>query len=173
MARNDSNLIVSPKLYDSSKAATVIAPAAKNIPVIKDSVLKAPVTISGTYVFNYTAAHNVIMVLDKVDPTYVNESKNAFSRYAGDNFRALQLTVAKDTVSKDLSMLVFSSFPTAEEALKFFTKIKRAAPDEVSWLPANKYYFLLIDNDNLARLKNSKDLEGYKSLLKKQFPGVF
>ncbi len=173
MVRNDSTLIVSPKFNDSSRTAAVLKPAVSNVPVIKDSVLRVPKTASGPYVFNYTAAHNVIMVLDKVDPTYVNESKNAFARFASDNFRALQLSITKDTLNKDLSLVVFSSFETAEEALKFYTRVKKAAPDEVSWLPANKYYFLLIDNDNLERMKQTKDMEGYRKLLKKQFPDFF
>jgi tetratricopeptide (TPR) repeat protein len=170
MVRNDSNLIVSPKLFDSSKTATKITDStfAKT-----DSLTKAPPVISGPYTFNAAAPHNVIMWLDKVDVTYVNESKNAFVRYVNDNFRASGLTVNKDVIDKDYSLLVFTSFANAEEALLFFTKIKKAAPEEISWLPANKYAFYIIDNDNLERLKNTKDLTGYKNLLNKQYPGFF
>lgn len=170
MVRNDSNLIVSPKLYDSSKAA--ITKVTDSAFVKTDSVVKAPVA-SGPYSFNPAAPHNVIMWLDKVDMTYVNESKNAFTRYVSDNFRASGLTVNKDVIDKDYSVLVFASFANAEEALLFFTKVKKAAPEEISWLPANKYAFYIIDNDNLERLKNTKDLTGYKNLLNKQYPGIF
>lgn len=170
MVRNDSNLIVSPKLYDSSKAA--ITKVTDSAFVKTDSVVKAPVA-SGPYSFNPAAPHNVIMWLDKVDMTYVNESKNAFTRYVSDNFRASGLTVNKGVIDKDYSVLVFASFANAEEALLFFTKVKKAAPEEISWLPANKYAFYIIDNDNLERLKNTKDLTGYKNLLNKQYPGIF
>ena len=169
MVRNDSNLIISPKLFDSSKAVTKVTDsfAAK-----ADSSVKTAL-VSGPYTFNAAAPHNVIMWLDKVDVTYVNESKNAFVRYVSDNFRSSGLTVNKDVIDKDYSLLVFTSFSNADEALLFFTKIKKAAPEEISWLPANKYAFYIIDNDNLERLKNTKDLAGYKNLLNKQYPGIF
>lgn len=170
MVRNDSNLIVSPKLFDSSK----IVIKKDNIPTTKDSLVKAPAKPTlGPYTFNVAAVHNIIMVLDKVDPTYVNESKNAFTRYAADNFRQSKITVTKDTLDANRSYLLFESFTNAEEALQFFTKIKKAAPDEVSWLPANKYSFYIIDNDNLQRLITTKDLVGYKNLLEKFYPGTF
>jgi len=169
MIRNDSNLIVSPKLFDSSK--TIISKVADAVAKI-DSTIKAPV-IMGPYTFNAAAQHNVIMWLDKVDMTYVNESKNAFVRYVSDNFRNNVITVNKDVIDKDYSLLVFASFANAEEAMMFFNKVRKAAPEEISWLPANKYSFYIIDNDNLQRLKTTKDLTGYKNLLNRQYPGIF
>ncbi|MFT3680356.1 MAG: tetratricopeptide repeat protein [Ferruginibacter sp.] len=170
LVRNDSNLIVSPKLYDSVKAITA-APVTP--PVIKDTVVKAAPVVSGPYVFNAAAVHNVVMLLDKVDATYVNESKNAFARYVSDNYRGVDIKVAKEVLDKDLSLVVFTSFTNAEEAMAFLKKLTKAAPDEVSWLPANKYSFVLIDNDNLERLRITKDVNGYRNLLKKQYPEQF
>ena len=169
MVRNDSNLIVSPKLFDSSKAVTNVTDSFASK---ADNSVKTAL-VSGPYTFNASAPHNVIMWLDKVDVTYVNESKNAFVRYVGDNYRASGLTVNKDVIDKDYSLLVFTSFANAEEAILFFTKIRKAAPEEISWLPASKYAFYIIDNDNLERLKTTKDLTGYKNLLNKQYPGIF
>ena len=167
MVRNDSTLIVSPKFKDSTAAANQIAGKA-------DSLVKgadyAPL-VSGPYTLNLAAPHFVIMVFDKVDMTYINESKNALAKYATDNFRGAGISVAKDTVNKDNALLVFSLFANADEALSFLTKIQKAAPEEISWLPANKYSFLLIDEENLQRMKNTKDIAGYRSLLMKQYPG--
>ena len=169
MIRNDSNLIVSPKLYDSTAKANSV--------IIKtdSSIIKVPVAaplVSGPYTLNLSAPHYVIMVLDKVDMTYINESKNALAKYAADNFRDAGITVAKDTITKELSLLVFSSFANAAEALPFLIKIQKAAPEEISWLPANKYSFLVIDEDNLQRMKNTKNIAAYKTLLSKQYPGI-
>lgn len=169
LVRNDSNLIVSPKLFDSSKA--VIPP-----PVIagKDSVKKAaPVLVNGPYTFKPATPQNVIMVLDKVDGTYINESKNAFTRFVGENFRGQTIAVTKTAVDKDIALLVFSSFENADAALQFLNKVKKAAPDEVSWLPAAKYSFLIISDDNLQLLQLNKNLKEYKDLLNKQYPGKF
>jgi hypothetical protein len=115
----------------------------------------------------------VIMVLDKVDGTYINESKNAFTRFIGENFRDQNITLAKTAIDKDISLLVFSSFANADAALQFLYRAKKAAPDEVSWLPAAKYSFLIISDANLELLQNNKNLKGYKDLLTKQFPGKF
>ncbi len=169
MVRNDSNLIVSPRLFDSVRAATQLPPVTS----LADSVTKAPApVVSGPYTFNAAAPHSVIMLLDKVDVTYINESKNAMARYAADYYREAQLSVTKDTVDKEHALIVFASFPNADEALQFLNKIKKAAPEELSWLPANKYSFMLIDDENLQRLKNTKDVAGYKNLLNKQYPGI-
>ncbi len=169
LVRNDSNLIVSPKLFDSSKA--VIPPPLVST---KDSVKKiVPVIVNGPYTFRPTMPQNVIMVLDKVDGTYVNESKNAFTRFVGENLRGQTITVTKTAVDKDISLLVFSSFENADAALQFLNKLRKVAPDEVSWLPAAKYSFLIISDDNLQLLQLNKNLREYKDLLNKQYPGKF
>jgi tetratricopeptide (TPR) repeat protein len=170
LVRNDSNLIVSPKpFYDSSKAVVTTKPV-----VAKDSVKKvAPLITNGPFTFNAASPQNVIMVLDKVDGTYINESKNAFTRFIGENFRDQNITLAKTAIDKDISLLVFSSFANADAALQFLYRAKKAAPDEVSWLPAAKYSFLIISDANLELLQNNKNLKGYKDLLTKQFPGKF
>ena len=167
MIRNDSNLIVSPRTYDSSLV---------NKPVIRtDSLLKAPVAaplVSGPYTLNLAAPQYVIMVLDKVDMTYINESKNALGRYATDYFRGAGITVIKDTINKEKTILIFSPFANAEQALPFLIKVQKAAPEEISWLPASKYSFMMIDEENLQRMKNTQDITGYKNLISKQYPGI-
>jgi hypothetical protein len=169
MVRNDSAIIRSPKSLADSLKTTI---KSDNGVTQADSVAKAGPVVSGPYTFNAAAPHNVIMLLDKVDVTYINESKNALARYAADNFRAANITISKDTVNKDNALLIFSSFANADEAMIFLNKIKRAAPEEISWLPANKYSFMLIDDENLQRLKNTNDIAGYKNLLSKQYPGI-
>lgn len=167
MIRNDSNLIVSPKLYDTTAPAKTI--------IKRDSLPAVPVAaplVSGPYTLNLAAPQYVIMILDKVDMTYINESKNALGRYATDNFRGAGITVVKDTINKEKALLVFSSFANAEQALPFLIKVQKAAPEEISWLPASKYSFMMIDEENLQRMKNTKDITGFKNLLNKQYPGI-
>jgi len=169
MVRNDSNLIKSPVTYDTTKVSSNVPGAISS----KDSSVTSNIpVVSGPFTFNATVPHMVMMLMDKVDPTYVNESKNALARYATDNFRGAGITVSKDTVSKEYAIVLFSAFANADEALIFLNKVKRAAPEEISWLPASKYSFLLIDDENLQRLKHTKDITGYKNLLNKQYPGL-
>ena len=182
MVRNDANLIVSTNTYDSLQALAkkqdynTIKKDAVQLPVKgSDTLVYAipPPVVSGPFVFNAETPHKVAMLLDKVDGTYINECKNALTRYAAEYFRSAALVVNKEPIDKDYTLVTFSDFANAAEALQFLYKIKKAAPDEVSWLPASKYSFVLIDGDNLERLKTSKDIAGYKKLLSKQYPGQF
>lgn len=195
LKRNDSALIVSPKNYlDTSKTKTVVLPAVPVVPVdslkviLKDTVKTAsaavptvketpvktaPVFVQGPFTLNTGAPQNVVMLLNKVDVTYVNESKNAFTRYLNEMFKGEAITLTKDAIDADRSLLIFSSFASADAALQFMVKVKKAAPEEISWLPVNKYSFLLVDEKNLQLLKTNKDVTGYLLLLNKAFPGKF
>ena len=113
------------------------------------------------------------MVLEKVDPVYVNEAKNAFTRYNTENYYGQSITVNKDNLDAEHGLLVISSFTDAATALQYYGKIKKAAASEVSWLPASKYSFIIITNENLQLLKANKNVTEYKKLLNTQFPGQF
>jgi outer membrane protein assembly factor BamD (BamD/ComL family) len=160
------------------KAATV-APPAQKLPVavapivIKDSLKAVTNVASGSYVFRPESQHYVLMVLEKVDGVYVNEAKNALTRFSRDNYYSLPIQVNKDVLDADHSLLVIGSFVDDAAALEYYDKIKNSAVREVSWLPANKYSFLIITADNLQVLKNNKDVNTYRGLLKTQYPGKF
>jgi len=143
-------------------------------PVVKDTVAKvAPPLTSGPFVMAVNAPHHVIMVLNKVDQVYITEARNAFIRYNRENFYGQTININKDAVDADNNLLVITSFPDAAAALIYYNKIKKDAPSEISWLPANKYSFLIITEENLQLLKTNKNLSGYKSLLNTQFPNRF
>lgn len=143
-------------------------------PAKKDSINKpAPPMSNGSFVMSLMSPHYVLMVLDKVDQVYVTEARNAFNRYNRQNYYGQTIQINKDAVDAERSLLVISSFPDANTALQYYDKIKRSAASEISWLPANKYSFLIITEENLKLLKDNKDLPGYKTLLNTQFPNRF
>jgi hypothetical protein len=111
------------------------------------------------------------MVLNQVDPVYVNESKNALKRFVSSSNPSV--SVAKDTLDGKNNLLVFSIFESADDAIVFHEKIKKAAPAQLSWLPAKSYSFAIITQSNLELLKKNKQLEAYKKLLSEQYPGKF
>lgn len=117
--------------------------------------------------------HLVLMVLDKVDQVYVNEAKNAFLRYNRNNFASTPFTINKDVLTTDKQLLLIAPFNDADDALAYYEKIKKAAPTEVSWLPKNKYSFLIINADNLQILKENKDLGSYIQLLNNNYGNKF
>ncbi|MBL7702063.1 MAG: tetratricopeptide repeat protein [Ferruginibacter sp.] len=152
---------------------TVTQPVAPP-PVIKDTVAKvAPPLASGPFVMAVDKPHHVIMILNKVDGVYINEAKNAFTRYNRENFYGQPININKDAIDADNNLLVITSFPDAAAAMTYYNKIKKDAASEISWLPANKYSFLIITEDNLQLLKANKNLTGYKALLNTQFPNRF
>lgn len=143
---------------------------------IKDTVKKAPPLLTkNSFVITPDSVHTVAMILEKVDGVYINEAKNAFTRYNKDNYYGQPFEITKDVIDAEHSLLIISSssFTNGAEALAYFDKIKKAAPREVSWLPANKYSFVIITAQNLQVLKTNKDITGYKALLNQQYPGKF
>lgn len=151
-------------------------PVAKPVapPVQKDTVAKVVAPLSnGQFVMAVNSPHHVLMVLDKVDQIYVTEARNAFTRYNKENYYGQTININKDQLDNERSLLVITSFPDAAAAMAYYAKIKKDAASEISWLPANKYSFLIITEENLQLLKTNKNLAGYKTLLNTQFPNRF
>jgi hypothetical protein len=118
--------------------------------------------------------HSVLIVLNKVDPVYVNETKNAFSRYNTEEYYSQQLTTASSDLTDSIKMVVIGSFGNANDALDYLQKAKALAPRQiVPWLPAGKYSFLIISGPNLDLLLNNKDLSAYRKFLQAAYPGKF
>ena len=158
------------KVPETPKA--IIKPVAPA--VLKDTVAKvAPPLTSGPFVMAINLPHHVLMILDKVDQVYVTEARNALIRYSRENFYGQPININKDTLDATRNLLVITTFPDAAAAMVYYNKIKKDAASEISWLPANKYSFLIITEENLQLLKTNKNLTGYKGLLNIQFPNRF
>jgi len=126
--------------------------------------------------FSLTAdkPHSVLIVLNKVDPVYVNETKNAFSRYNTEEYYGQQLTTGSSDLTDSIKMVVIGNFGNADDALQYLQKAKALAPRQiVPWLPAGKYSFLIISGPNLDLLLNNKDLPAYRKFLSAAYPGKF
>lgn len=181
--KEDSQIVV----YDSAMISKNVLPAIKNNENVKpkdqlvttekavlnpEKKLPPPVS-NGTFTFDPLTPQYVVMLLNKVDPVYSNEAKNAFVRYNREKFRLLNLEITKDTLDKERALLIFTQFENADAAMSFMDKIRKDAPSEVSWLPADKYSFYIISSTNLELLKQNKNLANYLELLNKKYPGKF
>lgn len=157
------------KVEEKAKTVTPPPPVAP-----KDTVAKVPPALtSGPFVMAVGSPHHVLMILNKVDPVYVTEARNAFIRYNKENYYGQTINITTDALDAERNLLVITSFADAATALQYYDKIKRNAAAEISWLPANKYSFLIITEENLQLLKTNKNLTGYKDLLNTQFPNRF
>ncbi|MBP6432095.1 MAG: hypothetical protein KA319_10030 [Ferruginibacter sp.] len=150
-----------------------VPPAIKKPVVVADSLKKIPVITNASFKFNPTSPHYVMVILDKVDVVYVNEAKNALDRYNREKYYGQTITIAKDTLDKEKALLVISSFADADAAIPYYDKLKKEAKVELSWLPAAKYSFIIINEENLQILKTNKNITDYKKLLNSQYNNKF
>lgn len=151
----------------------------ENVPVKKDNT-PAPVKRDSTpplpkasFNFSPAAPQYVVMLLDKVDPVYISEARNAFVRYNREKFSGQNIEIVKEVVDKDKSLLIFRTFSDASSAITYSDNIKKDAVSEISWLPANKYSFFIISDANLQLLKENKNLPAYLKVLREAMPGKF
>jgi tetratricopeptide (TPR) repeat protein len=167
---NDAKPTVAPA--PAIKPADVV----KTAPVIKKVVdtIKAPASLTNkSFTLRPEQAHYVAMILDKVDGVYVTEARNAFIRFNKGSMETLPVVITKDAIDGEKALLLFTPFADAGAALKYFDRIKKAAPSEISWLQPAKYSFIIISDENLQLLKTNKDLAAYKQLLNTNFGNKF
>lgn len=160
---------------------TTTKPAAPQLPpppVKKDSAALPKVKVEEpkplVLTHNAEQPHYVAIVLDKVDPVYVNEARNAFTRYNREQNSTKGLSVNNQNVSDALKLVVIGTFPNAADAMTYIDKTKKLAATEiVPWLPAAKYSFIIVTDNNLQVLMNTKDVNALKTFLNQQYPGKF
>jgi tetratricopeptide (TPR) repeat protein len=141
--------------------------------VVSDSIKVPTVFKNKNFELKPESPHYVAMILDKVDGVYINEAKNAFVRFNKGSMETINTIIKRDTIDAQITLLLFSPFENAAAAIKYFDKIKRAAPSEVSWLQSSKYSFIIISEENLELLKTNKDIISYKQLLNTNFGNKF
>lgn len=163
---------------DVAKAPATNKPPVTQLPpppVKKDSVqakVEAPKPLVLTN--NAELPHYVAIVLDKVDPVYVNEARNAFTRYNREQYSGKGYTVNNQSVNDAYKLVLIGAFPNAGEAITYIDKTKKlAAAEIVPWLPAAKYSFIIITDNNLQVLLNTKDVNALKQFLNQHYPDKF
>jgi outer membrane protein assembly factor BamD (BamD/ComL family) len=153
-------------------ASKVVSPDSARIK--KDTaVAPQPVVLKN---FSFVAADSqyVVILLDKVDKVYANEAGNAFNRFNREKYYNQKIDITNLKLDERYNMVLQGPFTNASAALDYIDKVKPVAKSRiVPWLAADKYSFLVISNANLDVLKSGKDMDAYKQLLQKAFPGKF
>lgn len=127
-----------------------------------------------TYVFNASDQQFAAILLNKVDPVYANETRNAFNRYNQINFYNQKINITSTKINDSLNIVLLGPFSDAASALIYVNKVKpQAAGVIIPWLKPDKYNFTIISQPNLDILNDTKDVQGYKSLIEKVLPGKF
>ncbi len=150
-------------------------PPAQPVEQKRDTIVAAPLpTTKLAYSFKPELPHAVVIVMDKVDPVYVSESRNAFNRYNKEKYYNKPIEINNQVLNDTTRLVVMTNFENASAALEYLEKTRVVAAREiVPWLPAGKYYFILISPENLEVLKSKKDIEEYRRFLTQSFPGKF
>ena len=114
------------------------------------------------------------MILDKVDPVFVTEARNAFFRFNREKYYNQPLDVQNLSLTNDIKLMVVSGFPNAQAAVDYAQRAKAlASTDIIPWLTGNKYTFTIISAPNLEILKGTTDISVYKKFLETYLPGKF
>jgi tetratricopeptide (TPR) repeat protein len=136
--------------------------------------LRAQALFVSPYTWSPDKPQSVVLVMNKVDPVYVTESKNAFDRYDRENFYGKNFETSKESINDSVKLMIIHGFEDAAAALTYLDKAGNAAPREIiPWLPAGKYYFIIIDDQNLQILKANMDMQLYKRFLQVNVPDKF
>ncbi len=158
-----------------TNAPTLTKPNA-NVVIKKDSLPKpnVPAVVLANYAHKPELPHSVLIVLDKVDPVYIGEAKNAFNRYNKSTFYNQTINMRIEKLDDRYSIVVMEGFANALAALEYVDKTKpKAAREIVSWLDQAKFSFLIISIDNMQILQSRKDLKTYTDFLKLAIPNKF
>jgi len=173
---DDKNRVHDQILKDTA-AVIIPSPVVTNNKPVTDTVAKKPlvvITQNSTYTFIPEAEHYVVLILNKVDPVFCNEAKNAFVIYNKETFYNKTMSAELLPLDADNRLLLLSPFKTAAEAVDYINKVRPKTTTEIiPWLKGGKYSFSIISDKNLDLLKTNKDLENYKTFLNQKLPGMF
>ncbi|HEY0058098.1 MAG TPA: hypothetical protein VGB56_03125, partial [Flavisolibacter sp.] len=135
---------------------------------------KLPVQTGALYTFNPDEQHYAVIVLNKVDPVFGNEARNAFNRHNKEKFYNQPLDVKQVPVNENIRFLIVESFSNAPAAIDYIQKVKPVAASQiVPWLKGDKFSFTIISERNLKTLIGTKDFEVYKGFLDQNLPVKF
>ena len=126
------------------------------------------------FAFNAGSPHYVMIILNKVDPVFGNEAKNAFSRFNREKFYNKTYDLSLVQLDADNKLLLIQAFENAQAAVDYIQQVRpKAAGEIIPWLKADKYSFSIISEQNLQILKSNPDLVAYKTFLDQNLPGKF
>lgn len=140
---------------------------------LKNTITAAPV-VNKNYSFNASDTQYVVVALNNVDPIFITEGRNAFSRYNQENYADQKVEVFNRRINNQYSLLMFGPFPTAGAAVTYIDRVRPLAKTRIiPWLTPDKYRFIIISNANMAILTETQDVDGYFKFMNQVLPDKF
>lgn len=182
------NMAANPPVVDSAKTEVAVnTPQKEPVKRLTDTLQQtnvkaeppvepkvAPPSDPDKFYFDPNAQHFAVIVLDKVDPIFVSEARNAFARFSKEKFQNQPLQAEINDITPQTRLVLIGSFPSAQAAIDYVLLAKKLAASEiVPWLKAEKYSFSIISARNLNLLKKSADWNSYRMFTDQALPGKF
>src|SRR5262249_25277225 len=102
------------------------------LPVKTDSVLtKKTAKPILAFSFNAAAPHYVMIILNKVDVVFGNETKNAFTRYNSEKFYNKTFELSTIPLDADNKLVLIKPFENAQAAIDYINQVKPKAASEI------------------------------------------
>ena len=115
-----------------------------------------------------------VAAAEKVDVMFINEAKNAFTRYNKEKYYNQTFEASIVPLDEDRKLLIISGFTNAADAVSYVQEARKIAHLEiVPWLKNDKYSFSIMSDSNLPILLEKKDLPQYSKFLDQNLPGKF
>jgi len=171
---NNTQLIKTGKEFNTAIANAPVAPLIKTRPLTLQTEQTTGHLKGNSYSFNPNDTTYLVVMLDKVDPIFVSESKNAFTRFNQQLSLNRPIPMSIRKINNQLQYLLFGPFQNFDQAIQYMDKVRPSTASRIlPWLGTNKYKFSMISPANLALLQESQDIEGYNSFLHELYPEKF
>ena len=166
-------VVITP-LPQRDKPQEVVKAQDNKPPVAKaiDTVANRPMISS--YTFRPDDKYFAVIILNKVDMVWVNETKNAFNIYNRGKYYNRQFEYNVSPLNSEYKLLLIGNFDNAAAAADYVQTVKPLSkPQIIPWLAVEKYSFTVISAANLEILKTQQDIGLYKQFIEKNLPGKF
>jgi outer membrane protein assembly factor BamD (BamD/ComL family) len=183
--KNEDNVVANIDLHPATLVNTPVRRRVDSVaaPVIKhlDSTATVQIPVSAPviqsvndYAFNPSDSQYIAVVLNKVDPVFASEARNAFYRFNLEKFYNLRLKVNQQKLNDSTSLVLIGPFANAGDAVDYLDKTKPMATARIiPWLKPEKYIFSMISPANLQLLYNKNNIDEYIQFLKRNLPEKF
>lgn len=163
------------KLAAEKEKARKEAEALARQTMLDNVVIGKPATAS-PFTINGNEPQVVAIVLENIDPAYVNEVSYAFINSTLRNSDKAQVNVVKRKLRDKLWIVELQSeaFVNMQASYDYIKYIKPIASQSLlNWLDASKYYFITISKNNLKLLEQNTNAALYYQVLKEAIPQKF
>jgi hypothetical protein len=141
---------------------------------IKQAAPTAPKEPIKTYQFFLSSPHFAVLVLEKVDPVFITEARNAINRYHQTRMSQAGLTTQIQKVNESFSLLLVGPFNQAGTSIDYLDKIQPITAQQIlPWLSKDRFTWTIISPENLELLLEKKDIANYREFLHNAIPAKF